>query len=71
VYRDGAICFIAVNKISHQRFDVAVEDEPDDFRIAVDYRGAGIAARDVVGRDEINGPILSDYPSPRQLHGTI
>jgi hypothetical protein len=44
VYRDGAICFIAVNKISHQRFDVSVEDEPDDLRIAVDYRGAGIAA---------------------------
>src|SRR5712692_1767086 len=40
MYGDGAIHFIAVTKISNQRFDVAVEDEADDFRIAVDYRGA-------------------------------
>src|SRR5690606_29866682 len=43
----------AVEEYVRQALDVAVEDEADDARLAVDHRAAAVAARDVVGRDEV------------------
>ena len=55
MHGDGAVRFVAINKISHQGFDIAVENEADDFRVAIDNGRAGIPAGDVICGDEVNG----------------
>src|ERR1017187_158190 len=51
----GAVGGSVVDVIAHQGFDVAVEDQADDFTFGIDDRRSGIAADDVVGGDEIEG----------------
>src|SRR5262252_5337903 len=53
--RDSAILIGIVNEITDQRLDIAIEDKADDVPVAIDYRGAGVSADDVVGGDEIEG----------------
>ena len=47
--RDGAGDLVVISKIKHERLDIAVEDQADDFVVAVDDGTAGVAADDVGG----------------------
>lgn len=44
---------VGVNEVEHQRLNVAVEDQPDDFACAVDDRAAGVTADDVGRADKV------------------
>src|SRR5581483_1393595 len=53
VNRHGAIRLAFVDEIAHQRFDIAVENQTDDFAVLFHYRRARIPADNIVGRHEI------------------
>ena len=53
VDRDGPGDLVVVAEVEDQRLDVAVEDQADDFVVAVDDRAARVAADDVGRRDEV------------------
>src|SRR5437762_10875652 len=54
-HRDRAHLRVGEREVQHERLDVAVENNADKFRVAVDHRAAGIAADDVRRADEIEG----------------
>ena len=65
--------FLVENEVQHQRLDVAVEDQPDDFALLVDHRRPGVAADDVVGRDEVqraSSGRASDFLANQRLPAT-
>ena len=45
--------FVGVNAIEHERLNVAVENDPDEFSGLVHHRAAAVAANDVGIGDEI------------------
>ena len=49
----GSGLFFGVDKVPHQRLNVAVEDQADDLGFLVDDRTAGVAADDVGHADEV------------------
>ena len=49
----GAVGGAVIDEVADQGFNVAVENQADNFTLGVDYRRTGIAANDVVGGDEI------------------
>src|SRR5215467_10191100 len=51
--RYGAVDRAVIAVVASERFDVAVEQEPDDLRVLVDDWRPGIAANGVVAGDEI------------------
>ncbi len=53
VDRDGPGDFVVVAEVEDERLDVAVEDQADDFIVAVNDRAPGIAADDVGRRDKV------------------
>src|SRR4051794_33632941 len=64
------------NEIPHERLDVAVEDEADDFALAIDDGAARVAADDVIGADEVEGRLHVDVllvlePATGQVVGRL
>ena len=55
VQRDAALQIVIEVDVAAQRFPVAVEGATDEVTFAVNDRAAGVAARDVVGRQEADG----------------
>src|SRR4051812_13565568 len=51
--RDGPRDPIVVDKIQYERLDVAVEDQSDNFVVAIDDGAPRVAADDVGRRDEV------------------
>src|SRR5947208_2174733 len=72
VYGDGAGLLFSVNEIEHQRLNVTVEDQTDNFTITIDDRAAGVATDDVGRADEVIGRLeielaLTLDPARRQI----
>ena len=53
VQRDAALQVVIEVDVAAQRFPVAVEGAADEVAFAVNDRAAGVAARDVVGRQPV------------------
>ena len=51
--RDGTGDGVAVGVVEYQRLDVAIEDDANEFALAVDDGGAGVASDDVRRADEV------------------
>ena len=51
---DGAVLCAVVDEVARQGLDVAIEDQADEFAIAIDDGRAGVAADDVAGGDEVD-----------------
>src|SRR6266545_8332989 len=66
VDRDRAVVPAVEPEGAAQRMDVAVENQADDFAVAVDHRAAGIAADDVVAGREIE-PLRRVQPPLRRV----
>ena len=55
VDRDGSGHPIVIAEIEDQRLDVAVEDQSDDFIVAIHHGAAGVPADDVCRGYEVEG----------------
>jgi hypothetical protein len=53
--RDGyrPVGLLLIDEVADQGFDIAVEDQTDDFAFPVDQGRAGVPAGDVVGGHEV------------------
>jgi hypothetical protein len=51
--RDGSRLFVGVNAIEHERLNIAVENDADEFVHFVHDRAAAVAADDVGVRDKV------------------
>src|SRR5947208_14478800 len=72
VHRYRSALRIAVRKVPGQRFDVPVEDDPDDFALLVYGRRSGVASNDVRRRNEVERSLQSEIglclqPALRQI----
>src|ERR1035437_10365186 len=72
----GASLLVRVDIAPDERFDVAVEDEADEFSLRVDDGRAGVAADDVGCQDEVHrrGEVehsLLLLPAGRELEGLL
>ena len=61
--RDGSILSFVVDKITDERLDIAVKNDPHEFARTVDHWTAGIPSDDVTGRDEVIGRVQIDVIS--------
>ena len=75
VHCHGTRLLVGVHEVEHERLDVAVENQADDFRIPIDDGASRIAADDVGRADEVERRVevdlvLSLDPAGRQVEGS-
>src|SRR6185369_10854296 len=73
---DGAVGADVVDEVAREAGEVAVEDEADELAVLVDDGGAGVAADDVGGADEVEGSrggeaVLGLEPGGRELEAFL
>src|SRR6266702_5191747 len=49
----GTVCCAVVDVIADKRFDVPVENQPNDVRVAIHHRRSRVAPDNVIVRDEV------------------
>ena len=54
VHADGALHLVLEGDVAAHGLPVAVEGQTDEVAVGVNHRTAGVAARDVVGGDEVD-----------------
>src|SRR5215217_5905066 len=59
VHVDGPALVVVVEEVVAEPFVVAVEDDADLLAAPVQHGAPGVAADDVVGREEVNGHVLA------------
>src|SRR6266571_8014437 len=49
----GTVCCAVIDVVADKRFDVPVENQPNDFCLAIHHWRSGVAADNVVVRNEV------------------